>query len=242
MSQKSLPARTAHFPAEHRRLSHPAGGSQGCTTPLCQPHPCQLQAGAVPSPAAHLNTCPAGLCVPLHSPTHHTTHPSHSPADAPSPVTQTTDLIFLFLNTQRSSLSAANPSEAGRETERSLFAASPPPQISLHILPSAVSSKWQRRSISHLPHGCEMVLRRGWGAPCSFWLHADGSNSTSFSFTTQSISPEAPKGVPWLAPSSETWGDTQHAHASPTAQNSELGQECSQLLQQHFPSSPSSQR
>lgn len=46
--------------------------------------------------------------------------PSRSHADAPNPTTHTTDLIFLFLNTQRSSPSAANPTEQGRETQSDL--------------------------------------------------------------------------------------------------------------------------
>lgn len=120
-----------HFPAMHKRLSHPSGQIplQGCTTSLvpAPTHPSCRQAGAVPSPGAHFNTTETrgsicscwGLCPTPFSRTHHYTPrcPSCSHSDASSPTTQTTDLIFIFLNTQGSSPSAANPSEPGRETE-----------------------------------------------------------------------------------------------------------------------------
>lgn len=208
----------------HQHRSH----CRDAAHPWCLPSPTaaadrqELCPALVPTSAQqeHGEHLPCWGCVPLHFPIHITTHqsPSHSHSAAPSPATQTTDLIFLFLNTQRSSPSAAKPLWGGKRNRVVSVSNVPPPQISLHILPCAVSSKRLGMGTSHVPPGWEMVLGRGWGGPCCFWLHADGSNSTSFSFTAQSISPEAPKGVPWLAPCSEKWGDTTHVHASPSAQ------------------------
>lgn len=83
--------------------------------------------------------------------------PSRSRTDALSPATQTTDLIFLFLNTQRSSPSAANPTEQAREqqtpTERSLLTSVLLPKSSFKFCPTL------RIHISHIPQGCKTVLK-----------------------------------------------------------------------------------
>jgi len=75
--------------------------------------------------------------------------PSRSRPAAPSPTTQTTDLIFLFLNTQRSFPSVANPPEHRREIQSDLcYHQSSSPSIPPNF---ALCRLFETREDPHLP-------------------------------------------------------------------------------------------